>query len=168
MPNETHFALEGLEELKLPNVHKLILGETQKEKRMHIRSGTKKAVYERAEKRCECCGMPLEMNQGQFHHLKEPSVKAKPKDLQFLCPTHHYVPDLAHVRKTRSVRTPLGMKKKSYIKRKRVHKDPSSTYWEEKPKTTKRKTTTRRKLTKKTTKRSGATKKTTKKKTTKK
>lgn len=125
---------------------KLILGEIRKEKRVPIPSATKKAVYERANKRCECCGMPLKMSQGEFHHLRKPIVKSRPSTIQFLCATHHRMPKLAHEWKTRTVHTITGTVKKPYVKRKRVRKHTSSPWWKEKPKkATKKKTKTRKK-----------------------
>jgi len=131
--------LEGLPKIK--PVGKLILGVDREEKRVRIPSDTRKAVYDRAKKRCECCGMPLRMSQGEFHHLKKPITKPRPSNLQFLCPTHH---KLGHKWKTRTQRTMLETKKVPNIVRKKVRKHPSSPYWREKPKTTKKKPTTRK------------------------
>jgi len=142
MSKKKPILLQGLEKVKIPRLDKLILGEIQEEKRIRVPSGTKKAVYERAKKHCECCGMPLKMNQGEFHHLKKPTVKAKPKDLQFLCPTHH---KLGHERKIKTVRTTFETRRIPSIVRKRVRKHPSSPYWKEKSKATKKKTRTRKK-----------------------
>jgi len=133
-----------VEKVRFPKLDKLIFGEIRKEKRVLIPSDTKKAVYERANKRCECCGMPLKISQGEFHHLRKPTAKSRPSTIQFLCPTHHRMPKLAHEWKTRTVRTIAGTVKKTYVKGKRVRKHPSSPHWREKPKTIKKKPTKRK------------------------
>lgn len=128
------------------DMQKLVWGEIRKERRAPIPSDIKKAVYERANRRCECCGMPLKMSQGEFHHLRKPTVKPRPSNLQFLCPTHH---NLGHKREIRTVRsTMLETRREPYIVRKRVRKHPSSPYWREKTKRTARrkKRITRRKI----------------------
>ena len=158
MSKKKPILLKGLDKIKIPSVDKLILGEIREEKRVPIPPDIKKAVYERAKRRCECCGMPLKINQGEFHHLRKPTAKARPKDLQFLCPTHHS-PKLAHEWKTRTVHHPIwGTKKKTYVKGKRVRKRPSSRYWKEKPKTKKK--PTRRKIKKRSSSRKAKTKRT--------
>jgi len=130
------------------DVQKLIWGEVRGEKRLSLPSETKKKIYERAMKRCQSCGRPLKMNQGEFHHLRKPTVKSRPSTIQFLCPTCHKT--YGHEWKTRTVRTILETRKVPNIVRKNVRKHPSSPYWREKPKTTKKKAATRK--TKKTTK----------------
>jgi len=111
-------------------LYKFILGEIREEKRVRIPSATKKAVYERVNKRCQCCGKPLRINQGEFHHLRKPTVRSHPKFLQFLCPTCHK--NYGHERKTKKVREMFETRKLVVIKRKRVRKHPSEPYWKTK------------------------------------
>jgi len=121
---------------------KLVWGEIREEKRVPIPSDTKKAVYERAKRRCECCGRPLKMNQGEFHHRREPTVKSRPLTIQFLCGTCHknYGHEYYTIPK-RDIHP--GPKKETRIKRKRVRKHPSSPYWKEKLRTRKSKKVTK-------------------------
>lgn len=149
MPKRKPILLEGLNEIKplkikFPKVKpigKIILGEIREEKRVPIPSDTKKAVYERAKKRCESCGMPLKMTDkgAQFHHARKPTAKSRPSTIQFLCATCHrkYGHEFYTVTKT----DVLGTTKKPKIKRKKVRKHKSP-YWKEKPKSRKRKSIT--------------------------
>jgi len=59
------------------------------ESRAAIPAHVKREVYNRFNKRCESCGMKLLMNQGQFHHLRSPTVKPTAKTIQFLCRNCH-------------------------------------------------------------------------------
>jgi len=49
----------------------------------------KRAVYERAKGKCEKCGIPVEMSEGDFHHTRDPTVTPRAKSVRFLCPTCH-------------------------------------------------------------------------------
>jgi len=121
-------------QIKLPRIKSIW---DEEERRVSIPMKTKREVHKRANKRCECCGMPLKMKQGEFHHLRKPTVKSRPPTIQFLCPTHH---KLGHKRKTRTIRTGLGeTRKEPYIKRAKVRKHPSSPYWKTKRTTRKKK-----------------------------
>lgn len=163
MPKKKPILLEGLKEVKPPKIElprikpigKLILGEIQEEKRVRIPSGTKKAVYERANRSCESCGMHLKMTDkgAQFHHTKKPTVKSRPSTIQFLCATCHR--KYGHEFYTVTKSDLLGTTKETRIKRKKVrrHKSP---YWEKKPKSIK--TKTGRKKTKRTTRKRKVTK----------
>jgi hypothetical protein len=71
------------------------------EKRVPIKTSVKKKVYARAKGKCECCGRALEINQGDFHHTRDPKVSAMAKTVQFLCPTCHRI--YGHKRVTRTV-----------------------------------------------------------------
>ena len=124
-----------LELPKIKSLEKLILGEISEEKRVSIPSTTKKAVYERANRRCESCGLPLKMTdkRAQFHHRREPTVKSRPSTIQFLCANCHR--NYGHEYHTV---TKQGIKERR-IKRKRVGRHESP-YWEIKPKTTTKKT----------------------------
>ena len=114
------------------DLRKLLSREISQEKRVPLPSTTKKAVYERANGRCESCGRPLKINQGEFHHLRKPTVKSRPSTIQFLCPTDHKL--YGHKWKTRTARTMLESRKVPYIVRKKVRKHPSSPYWKVKSK----------------------------------
>jgi len=54
-------------------------------KREKIPAAIKKEVYTRAKKRCECCGKPMKISQGEFHHHRKPTIKPTAKTVQFLC-----------------------------------------------------------------------------------
>jgi len=128
--------------LKLPKIkplHKIILGEIGEEKRVPIPSDTKKAVYERAKKGCESCGMPLKMTDkgAQFHHTRKPTVKSRASTIQFLCATCHR--KYGHEYYTVTKQDVLGPIKETRIKRKRVHRHKSP-YWKMRHKSTTKKT----------------------------
>jgi len=133
------------EKVRFPKLDKLIFGEIREEKRVLIPSDTKKTVYDRANKRCESCGIPLRIKDrgAQFHHTKKPTVKSKPATIQFLCATCHT--KYGHEFYTVTKRDPLGRPiKEPRIRRKKVHKHPSYPHWKEKPKTTNEKPTKRK------------------------
>ena len=135
------------------DVKKLIGAEIREEKRVPIPAKTKKAVYERAKGRCERCGRPLKMSDSgaNFHHLRKPTTRPRPENVQFLCAFCHK--QYGHEFKSRTIGyDPLTgkPKKKIIVIRKKVRKDPTSPYWKEKTKITKEKTKTRK--TQKTTK----------------
>jgi len=134
----------GVKPPRIKNPRSLVLGDDRDEKRVRLLAETKKKVYERAKKRCQCCGRPLKINQGQFHHLHKPNLRSRPSTIQFLCPTCHN--NYGHEWKTRTVSTLLGgTKKVTYMKRKRVRKHPASPYWKiRRKRTTKKKATQRR------------------------
>lgn len=111
----------------IKNISKVVIGD-QNEARLPISQATKRAVYARAKKRCECCGMPLKMNQGQFHHHRTPKIKPTPKTVQFLCATDHQ--NYGHEKKTRTIRVGFVTRKETYIVRKKVRKRKSP-YWEQ-------------------------------------
>lgn len=125
-------------------MHEMLFGEIKKE-RVPLPTKTRREVYEKAHKRCQCCGRPLQISQGVFHHLREPTAKSRPSTIQFLCSTDHK--SYGHKRKT-ITKTELftGMTtKQTYLSRVKVRKHPSSPYW----KKTKSKTTKTRKRRKK-------------------
>lgn len=97
------------------------------ERRVQIPMATKRKVYENANGRCESCGMPLKMKDGEFHHTRKPTVKSRPSTIQFLCGTCHK--KYGHERYTITKRI-FGMpiEKEPRIKRKRVHRHKSP-YW---------------------------------------
>jgi hypothetical protein len=113
---------------KLPRttgLREAVFGDKE-EKGVRLPAVVKRQVYENAQRRCECCGKPLKISQGAFHHLRKPSAGATPSNIQFLCGTHHR---LGHERKTKVKQTRLGFQSKTIIKRKRVRKHPTSVYW---------------------------------------
>lgn len=129
--------------IKIPSVGSLLRGEIGEEKRVRIPSTTKKAVYERAEGRCESCGRPMKMTDKgvQFHHTRKPTVKSRPTTIQFLCATCHR--QHGHDFNTITKKGTYGETiKETKIKRKKVRKHKSP-YWKEKPKTRKTKKVTR-------------------------
>ena len=107
-------------------MHEMLFGEIKKE-RVPLPIKTRREVYEKAHKRCQCCGRPLKINQGVFHHLRKPTVKSRPSTVQFLCSTDHKL--YGHKWKTKTVHTMFETQKVPYIVRKRVRKHPSSPYW---------------------------------------
>jgi len=122
---------------------KLLQQEIREEKRVPIPSKTKRAVYERAGRRCESCGYPLKMTDkgAQFHHLRKPTAKSRPSTIQFLCATCHR--KHGHKFYTVTKQDLLGTIRERRIKRKKVRKHQSP-YWKEKPKSAKKKPKTKR------------------------
>lgn len=129
------------------DLRKLLQQEISEEKRVSIPSATKKAVYERANGRCESCGKPMEITNKatQFHHLGKPTKKSKPSTIQFLCANCHR--EHGHEYRTVTKQDLLSTIKERKIKRNRVRRHKSQ-YWETKPKSTVKKT--KRKTTRKT------------------
>jgi|GEM_PF-1244300 len=141
--------------------------------RKSIPMKVKRLVYLRAEGKCEKCGTRREMNEGDFHHTRDPTVTPRTSSVRFLCPNCHR--DYGHKRTTRKRETLFGTEKETKIKRQDVvrikkpaRKKPKTkrvairggffgevvgyrTVKVRKPKTTKKKTTTK-KTRKKTTK----------------
>jgi len=140
MSKKKPILFEGLNKIKIKSVDKLIWGEVQGEKRVRLPSETKNKVYERANGGCESCGMPMKMTDKgvQFHHTRKPTVKSRASTIQFLCATCHrkYGHEFYTVTKRDHFH---GTTKETKIRRKKVRKHPSSPYWKEKPKTTKKK-----------------------------
>jgi len=121
------------------DLSKLLQEEIREEKRVPIPPSTKKAVYKRANGRCESCGMPLEITDkgAQFHHMRKPTVKSKPSTIQFLCAYCHRKHGHEYYTVTKS--DILGSKKETKIRRKRVHRHKSP-HWKTKPKSIAKKT----------------------------
>jgi hypothetical protein len=118
---------------KFPNIGRLrqVAVQDKDEKKVKLGTELRRQVYERAKKRCECCGKPLKISQGEFHHLRKPCTDANPLTIQFLCNAHH---KLGHERKIKVKQTLSGIQTKTIIKRKRVRKHPSAIHWKnEKP-----------------------------------
>lgn len=72
----------------------------EEKERKPIPMKVKRQVYERAKGRCEKCGRPLKMNQGDFHHTRDPTVTPRASSVRFLCPTCHRI--YGHKRVTRT------------------------------------------------------------------
>jgi len=53
------------------------------EGRKPIPMKVKRAVYEPAKGKCEKCGIPLEMNHGDFHHIRDHAVTPRVKSVRF-------------------------------------------------------------------------------------
>jgi hypothetical protein len=49
----------------------------------------KRQVYKRAKGRCEKCGIRLKINEGDFHHTRDPTVIPRASSVRFLCPLCH-------------------------------------------------------------------------------
>jgi hypothetical protein len=49
----------------------------------------KRQVYKRARGKCEKCGIKLKMSEGDFHHIRDPTVTPRPSSVRFLCPLCH-------------------------------------------------------------------------------
>jgi hypothetical protein len=49
----------------------------------------KREVYKRAKGKCEKCGIKLKMNEGDFHHVRDPTVTPRASGVRFLCPLCH-------------------------------------------------------------------------------
>jgi len=145
VPRKKSILFEGLNKTKIKAIDKLFWGEVQGEKRVPLPSETKNKVYERANGRCESCGMPMKKTDKgvQFHHTRKPTVKSRASTIQFLCATCHrkYGHEFYTVTKRDHFH---GTIKKTKIRRKRARKHPSSPYWKKKPKTNKKKPTTRK------------------------
>jgi len=69
--------------------------------------GVKRQVYKRAKGKCEKCGRSLTMREGDFHHVRDPTVTPRAKSVRFLCPLCHR--RYGHKRVTRKVETFFGM-----------------------------------------------------------
>lgn len=88
--------------------------------RKPISMKVKRRVFERAEGKCEKCGTPLKMNEGDFHHTRDPTVTPRPTSVRFLCPLCHR--RYGHKRVTRRRETLLGTEKDVKTKRQDVVK----------------------------------------------
>lgn len=93
-------------------------GEEKKRKTLPMRR--KRQVYERAKARCEKCGTRLKMNEGDFHHTRDPTVTPRAANIRFLCPTCHR--KYGHKRKTRTKELLFGTEKEVKVIRKDVVK----------------------------------------------
>jgi hypothetical protein len=49
----------------------------------------KRQVYKRAKGKCEKCGIKLKMCDGDFHHIRDPTVTPRVSSVRFLCPLCH-------------------------------------------------------------------------------
>ena len=92
----------------------------EEEKRKPIPMRIKRRVYERAKGKCEKCGRPLKMNQGDYHHTRDPTVTPRASSVNFLCPTCHRIHGHKHT--TRKRETLWGTEKVTKIKRQEVVK----------------------------------------------
>jgi hypothetical protein len=81
---------------------------------------TKRKVFKRAKGKCEKCGRSLKINEGDFHHTRDPSVAPRVSSVRFLCPTCHRIH--GHERVTRKRETLLGTEKEVKVVRKDVVK----------------------------------------------
>lgn len=88
--------------------------------RKSIPMKVKRQVYERAKGKCEKCGTRLNMNEGDFHHTRDPTVIPRPKTVRFLCPLCHR--RYGHKRITRKRETLFGTEKETNIVRQEVVK----------------------------------------------
>jgi len=126
--------LKAIDRAVKADLKKLIGSEIREESRVPIPAKTKRIVYERAKGRCERCGRPLKMSDtgAHFHHLRKPTTRPRPQNVQFLCAFCHK--QYGHEFKSRTVGyDPITGKprKKVIIIRKKVRKDPSSPYWKD-------------------------------------
>ena len=110
--------------------------------RKPVRATVKREVYKRAKGKCECCGIKLAPSEGDFHHIRAPSICPTARTVQFLCPACHR--RYGHSRKTVTHYGFFEDEKETTIKRKRVPTKRKTTI---KRKPAKKKTTTRRKTT---------------------
>ena len=112
--------------------------------RKPVRATVKREVYKRAKGKCEHCGIKLAPSEGDFHHIRAPSISPTARTVQFLCPTCHR--RYGHSRKTVTHYGFFEDEKETTIKRKRVPMKRKTTIKRKpaKKKTTKRKTTTRK------------------------
>ena len=92
----------------------------EEKKRKPIPMKVKRSVYKRAKGNCEKCGTPLKLNEGDFHHTRDPTVTSRAKTVRFLCPLCHR--RHGHKRKTRKTETFWGTEKKTKLVRKDVVK----------------------------------------------
>jgi ssDNA-binding Zn-finger/Zn-ribbon topoisomerase 1 len=81
----------------------------EEKERKPIPMKVKRQVYKRAKGKCEKCRRPLKMNQGDFHHTRDPTVTPRAKTVRFFCPTCHRI--YGHKRITRKRETFFGTEK---------------------------------------------------------
>ena len=101
---------------------------SDKPKRVSIPSPVKTEVYERCGGKCENpdCRTPdylMEQKEGDFHHIRNPSIKPTAKTVRFYCPNCHRK---AHERKTKTIRGFFVDEKVSVLKRKDLGKHETS------------------------------------------
>jgi hypothetical protein len=70
----------------------------------------KRQVYKRAKGKCEKCGIKLKMSEGDFHHIRDPTVTPRASSVRFLCPLCHR--KYGHKRIIRKVNTDTFWEKK--------------------------------------------------------
>ena len=80
----------------------------------------KRKVYERAKGKCEKCGIRLKINEGDFHHTRDPTVTPRATSVRFLCPLCHR--RYGHKRVTRKRETLLWTEKETKVVRQDVVK----------------------------------------------
>ena len=89
-------------------------------KRKSIPMKVKRQVYKRAKGKCEKCGIKLKMNEGDFHHTRDPTVIPRASSVRFLCPLCHR--RYGHKRTTKKTETLFGTEKEVRVKRQKVVK----------------------------------------------
>lgn len=100
-------------------------------KRKPIPMKVKHQVYKRAKGECEKCGIKLKMNEGDFHHTRDPTVIPRVSSVRFLCVDCHR--RYGHKRTTKKTETLFGTEKEVRVKRQEVVKIKKTT--RKKPKT---------------------------------
>jgi 5-methylcytosine-specific restriction endonuclease McrA len=85
----------------------------------------KRIVYERAKGKCQRCGTPLKMNEGDFHH-KGVATSERPSSIVFLCPNCHR--KYGHEYRTVKHDTLFGLEKEVRVIHKRVVRKKRRTY----------------------------------------
>jgi 5-methylcytosine-specific restriction endonuclease McrA len=85
--------------------------------RRPVPSRVKRIIYERAKGKCQKCKIPLEIDEGDFHHKGKPT-STRPSSIVFLCPNCHR--KYGHEYKTVKRETIWGVEKERRIVRQRV------------------------------------------------
>ncbi len=96
----------------------------EEETRKPIPMSVKKEVYKRAKGRCEKCHTPWKWENGNFHHLRTPTITPTAKTVVFLCPNCHT--KYGHKRITRRYEDLLGTHSYTQVIRQRVVRKPKS------------------------------------------
>jgi len=115
-----------------------LVWQARNERKPPIPMRIKLQVYERAEGTCEKCGTPLEMNEGDFHHLGDPANIPSASRVRFLClKCHRKYGHKWRQRKEDMLFPSFGMQPKAEI----IRRDPTKTASSRKKRTRKRKKT---------------------------
>jgi hypothetical protein len=119
----------SMKRLQTINTSYIRLAYDHEETRVQLSTTTKMQLYENAGKRCERCGRQLQEEQGEFHHIRKPTLRSQPKTIQF--PGHKCHTKHGHKRKVILLKPTLPWqrpKRVVHIERIRVPMLGSSSY----------------------------------------